>query len=195
MFPGSFLIFCAPHNLRQKNALTTHVNVTHLCRRDHLCSYPECGRTFGYKHLLQRHVAKIHRQQLSTSGEDTDWTTSSQDRGRQGASSALMDIDSITGNAYAMRAHARVQAFTALQCPFPDLPTLSSNTDACLVGSSRCVYVFSRAYDLRRHLRAAHQVEIEREDVEEWVKEQRINKRVLPKSYALDNDKGILKPP
>jgi hypothetical protein len=105
-----------------------------------------------------------------------------------------MDIDSITGNAYAMRAHARVQAFTALQCPFPDLGTLSSNTDACLVGSSRCVYVFSRAYDLRRHLRAAHQVEAEREDVEEWVNEQRIDKQVLPEMYPSANDMGLLEP-
>jgi len=99
-----------------------------------------------------------------------------------------MDIESITGSAYAMRAHARVQAFKALQCPFPHLGTLSSNTDVGFVGSSRCVYAFSRAYDLRRHLRAAHQVEAEREDVEEWVKEQK-NRQTM-----LTDGMGILEP-
>jgi len=36
--------------------------------------------------------------------------------------------------------------------------------------SKACDYVFSRAYDLRRHLRAEHGVEAEKESVDDWVK-------------------------
>lgn len=37
-------------------------------------------------------------------------------------------------------------------------------------GGPRCTYVFSRAYDLRRHLLAEHSLELEREVVDEWVR-------------------------
>lgn len=33
-----------------------------------------------------------------------------------------------------------------------------------------CDYVFSRAYDFRRHLRAEHGVDAEKDRVDEWVK-------------------------
>jgi len=36
--------------------------------------------------------------------------------------------------------------------------------------SRTCEYVFSRAYDLRRHLRAEHDVDVEKDKVDEWVK-------------------------
>ena len=173
-----FILFARSCSLasEQKNALGTHVNVAHLGRRDHLCPQPNCGRTFGYKHLLQRHEAKAHKRP-STSGEDGDGDSTAllQDRGQNDAANQLrMDIDSITGNAYAKRARAQIQATKVLQCPFPDLGMLFASTDAQLVGgSSRCGYVFSRAYDLRRHLKVAHQVEVDRDDADAWVRERR----------------------
>lgn len=36
-----------------------------------------------------------------------------------------------------------------------------------------CDFVFTRAYDLRRHLRAFHHVDVEKEIIEKWMKGQR----------------------
>lgn len=96
-----------------------------------------------------------------------------------------MEIDFITGSAYAARAQESLKQATKLQCPFPHLPPLLSPKDLSenaarptpTASSSKrqnvCQYVFSRAYDLRRHLRAEHGVSTEREKVDEWVRLQK----------------------
>jgi len=85
-----------------------------------------------------------------------------------------MNIDSITGKTYATHAEQQVQYAKALQCPYPHLAGIvDTTTDAQtlpVAGSSECRYVFSRGYDLWRHLRTTHQVEVERDDVDQWVK-------------------------
>jgi general transcription factor IIIA len=94
-----------------------------------------------------------------------------------------MDIDSITGMSYINHANARLSASKALRCPHPHLGTLLS-APASIVGAmgateiagadtstgKACDYVFSRAYDFRRHLRAEHGVDAEKDRVDEWVK-------------------------
>ena len=37
----------------------------------------------------------------------------------------------------------------------------------------RCAYIFSRAYDLRRHLKAEHGLELDKEEVDGWVRDWR----------------------
>jgi uncharacterized C2H2 Zn-finger protein len=92
------------------------------------------------------------------------------------------NIDSITGLSYAKRADAKVTSLKALPCPFPHLEGLkfSSNVNFCegssALSTGKCDYVFSRAYDIRRHLHAAHGVDTEKESVEQWVKEQKLRK-------------------
>jgi len=87
-----------------------------------------------------------------------------------------MDIDTITGMSYTSKANDRLTASKALRCPHPHLGALVSITgsgDHEMAGSSMsriCEYVFSRAYDLRRHLRAEHEVDVEKDKVDEWVK-------------------------
>jgi general transcription factor IIIA len=91
-----------------------------------------------------------------------------------------MDIDSITGMSYVNHANTRLSASKALRCPHPHLGALLSDP-ASIVGGTEmagadmstgkaCDYVFSRAYDFRRHLRAEHGVDAEKDRVDEWVK-------------------------
>lgn len=206
----------------QKKALTTHVHVVHVGARDFVCTARGCGKAYGYKHLLQRHVARVHaRRSASAEDEETiaegeedegsdkdddDYVSTARNadpvpsssntkrpgaKGKATASSSMNNapacdlIDEITGAAYARAARAT----RTLPCPYPsftDLPHKLINTDATDVemtdaeerdatdaGDSSsmpktCEYTFSRAYDLRRHVRAVHGVEIAKVDVDTW---------------------------
>jgi general transcription factor IIIA len=154
----------------------THHNVTHLGRRDHICPHEDCNRAFGYKHLLQRHLAKVHS--THTGESDSAEATDEEDEETTPTNKTVqrMDIDTITGMSYTSKANERLTASKALQCPHPYLGALVSMTgsgDLEMAGSSTsriCEYVFSRAYDLRRHLRTEHEVDVEKDKVDEWVK-------------------------
>jgi uncharacterized C2H2 Zn-finger protein len=154
----------------QKKALTTHHQVTHLGRRDHVCPHDSCKQPFGYSHLLRRHLGKSHLSPKSASGSDSsgeDVTPTARFR---------MDIDAITGQAYAARAREQVLSARAFQCPYPHMDSLVFVVDVgqegkLLGGSQRCEYVFSRAYDLRRHLGSAHGAQTEKGSLDQWVKD------------------------
>jgi hypothetical protein len=87
-------------------------------------------------------------------------------------------IDLITGNAYARQAEAYLKAATALRCPYPELDGLLDPTELEVQRSLQesnttsrpCVYVFSRGYDLRRHLGTSHNVVVSKEVVDRWIK-------------------------
>ena len=150
--------------------MTTHTNITHLGKRDFICHHPDCDRAFGYKHLLQRHLAKAHPSKLesdSSSSGDDDITPK-----------ADFDIDTITGEAYAKRAEEMVKSAQSLRCPYPHLQNLTVDINFPDSSSSHrnCDYVFSRGYDLRRHLAASHDVNLPKETIDEWVKLQKQNR-------------------
>lgn len=164
--------------------MTTHFNVAHLQRRDFICHHTDCALAYGYKHLLQRHLAKVHAQHSSDEA-DSDVEGGQQPNGEKGPeipSGQWSAIDALTGKGYADRATERLAANKGLRCPFPDISAFSCAAScegaAFLMHSvghetgkgSNCDYVFSRAYDLRRHFRTAHAVEVEKEEVEEWVR-------------------------
>lgn len=90
------------------------------------------------------------------------------------------DIDTITGEAYAKRAEELIKCAKSLRCPYPHLQSLTVDLDfhACMDSSSRrnCDYVFSRGYDLKRHLGAAHDINISKETINEWVRLQKQNR-------------------
>ncbi|KAI0639277.1 hypothetical protein C8Q77DRAFT_1080385 [Trametes polyzona] len=181
-------------DFKSKKALTTHHNIAHLGRRDFVCPHEHCKRAFGYKHLLQRHLAKVHAPQSESetaeeSGNGSGAGSGSGSESEQDNPSAsaqdvdgTMDIDLITGSAYATRAKESLKQATKLQCPFPHLPPILSTEDTVEGGSgpaqaassskriADCQYVFSRAYDLRRHLQAEHGLNVVREKVDEWVR-------------------------
>ncbi|KAJ7039136.1 transcription factor iiia [Mycena alexandri] len=144
---------------KSKKALATHTNITHLGRRDHACPHETCKQTFGYKHLLQRHLAKRHG--ASSSSELSDEETS-----RPSApATANMEIDTITGHTYAQRALEKLKTGKALQCPYPHLTGL-----APVQTGPACDFVFSRAYDFRRHLHSTHDIVVEKDVVDRWVR-------------------------
>ncbi|KAJ7647532.1 transcription factor iiia [Roridomyces roridus] len=147
-------------DFKSKQALTTHNNVTHLGRRDHICPREGCGQTFGYKHLLQRHLAKHDATSSSSSDED------------DAAPQTKMDIDTITGKQYAQRR----KATHVLDCPYPNWHVLGpqpSSSSHAHADEPACEYVFSRAYDLRRHLQSVHDVVVDKESVSKWVDDRR----------------------
>ncbi|PPR02412.1 hypothetical protein CVT26_011380 [Gymnopilus dilepis] len=161
-------------DFKSRKALNTHVNVTHLGKRDFVCQHSDCGSAFGYKHLLQRHLAKVHS---TGSGQDAPEEESAAEE-VQVHGETTSDIDAITGYAYLKRAEVRLKEAKALRCPFPELRELVVGDVQDTIAASNsaprsCDYVFSRAYDLRRHLSAAHDIVVEKERVDLWVRKQK----------------------
>ena len=149
--------------LKQKRALTTHYNVSHLHKRDFVCTQGGCDKSYGYKHLLQRHVAQAHK-----SAESSDPSEDDNVKGVQ------LDIDGITGKSYLERS-AKIRR--ALRCPYPHFPSafVSGPNSALSVPDSvvPCEYVFGRAYDLRRHLLSEHGRAVDKGAVAAWAEDTR----------------------
>ncbi|THH12074.1 hypothetical protein EW145_g244 [Phellinidium pouzarii] len=149
-------------------------------RRDFVCSIDECGASFGYKHLLRRHVARLHSTET---GQGQDDFSDERDEAAEDSISQMTlklshkepasAIDLLTGKAYDDRAKERILSQHALVCPYPNMPTLTteSSTFAQPLPSvvTDCTYVFSRAYDFHRHLLSAHGVEVGREQTDQLI--------------------------
>lgn len=153
----------------QKKALGVHVKVCHLRRRDFVCTLESCGKSFGYKHLLQRHIARHH-----TSHGDGEAAELGKTR-PAGDSSKSSVIDILTGKAYKSRTTATTGSKQFI-CPYPfisfvDLECERSSTrdTAEIRTSANCNYAFSRAYDLRRHLLSEHGLAVEKGPVDRLV--------------------------
>jgi len=138
--------------------------VTHLGKRDFACDHPRCGRTFGYKHLLQRHQIKFHAADVDRDVSSDDSDVDKKD---------TYNVDDITGHTYAAKSAHLLASANAVQCPYPQLQGLADSADCTLGSSGCCQFIFTRAYDLRRHLAATHNVTIEKQVVEHWVKQKR----------------------
>jgi general transcription factor IIIA len=138
---------------------------------------------------LQRHEARGHRKdsikversedhehQADADGEssETERPRPKKRRTQRSQSPDTSIINEITGVAYEERA-ARMQA--PLKCPHPameGLPSAPSVESLSLWGDEApCEYVFGRAYDLRRHLRAVHGVVLDKEVVDAWARRMR----------------------
>ncbi|KAF7428555.1 Strongly-conserved Zn-finger binding protein (TFIIIA) [Pleurotus ostreatus] len=166
-------------SFKSKKAMTTHIKVNHQGRRDFVCPHSACKRAFGYKHLLQRHLAKIHKASGDSTSSEAE-ETEADGHARAHESDVLLDIDAVTGNSYSKRAAEKVETAKALRCPHPHLQGLGLLDTALatiLESESSCEYVFSRAYDLRRHLRANHGIELEKDVVDKWVLKQKTTSR------------------
>jgi general transcription factor IIIA len=146
--------------------LDTHHNISHLGKRDFICHHEDCGKAYGYKHLLQRHLAKAHASWSSSHHSDSEDDTQLERKPM-----ALLDIDTITGKSYMER--IKTKSSLMVQCPYPRIPITfkfdATDMDA-LSNEHVCKHVFSRAYDLRRHLRSGHRMEVEKEAVDSWVR-------------------------
>lgn len=130
--------------------------------------------------MLQRHMVKAHTDETEASGEAT---ASSSDDGseeedaddrhvqpRKSTKAMDFSIGAITGSSYAAQAQHKLDNFKALRCPHPDLDQiLQASMNTASVSQGTCEYVFRRTYDLRRHLLSAHDVEVDKTLVENWV--------------------------
>lgn len=131
-----------------------------------MCPHVHCNSAFRYKHLLERHLAKLHSSKSvgSETASEEEPATDTDD---------TMDIEAITGKAYT----ARLQNAMSIRCPYPHVDALVAPTaplDASGSSPSKsCEHVLTRAYDLRRHLRSEHGVDTEKEKVDAWVRAQR----------------------
>ena len=165
----------------QKKALQTHINVSHLGRRDFVCHRKDCTRAFGYKHLLRRHVAKVHPSEREADTSSPDSEEEQEEGESQNEAHGKFDIDMITGYSYTKQADADLKSAKVLRCPCPDFTGLLSEEEiqaqSFAAGLStnprQCEYVFSRAYDFRRHLAVSHSIVLSKEVVDGWVKKKR----------------------
>lgn len=133
--------------------------------------------TFGYKHVMQRHLERHHRPQpngvtsTSTTAPIPDQTSTSE---------VGNIISLLTGQDYyesqnPSKANAAHRS-RVIACPWPDafgatqFPGGNSKNQSA-EPSAKCAFTFSRAYDLRRHLRSAHKLEVDADEVSAWVSE------------------------
>lgn len=115
---------------------------------------------FGYRHVMQRHLARKHpREQDSAeqsaveSAKDPESTVA-----RTTDEPSIMDL--LTGKHYSKPLTTSRNIQRSLHCPWPNIAAAGSGTP---ISGVQCTFIFSRVYDLRRHLRSEHGLEIEQE--------------------------------
>ena len=146
------------------------MRVSHEGSRKFPCTVSDCALSFGYKHVMQRHVERHH-----SSRQDEASTAPALE-----SSQALgQTISLLTGQDY-LQVSSKSKLQRVIACPWPDAFGAENATQAIgpAFASSRCAFMFSRAYDLRRHLRSTHGLEVEAEDVNSWVVERKRTFRV-----------------
>lgn len=170
----------------QKKALVGHIDVHHHQQRDFICEREGCGRAFGYKHLLQRHEAKVHRSSSPTTLSDDVVSPSDQPAG--GHDAEVDFIGELTGKNYKSRHVATVTDRTGqnrqrkvLECPWPHhtfpVEKVEEDMEKVETGDAGdpCEYVFHRAYDLRRHLLSVHKLRVHKTVLDEWARAIRLD--------------------
>jgi general transcription factor IIIA len=173
--------------------MRVHINVNHRDQRDFKCDHAECGRAFGYKHLLQRHMAKIHG--VHAEGHDSSEESEAHNQGRSSRRkkkasklAATVDapfIEALTGKAYKRRGEepnpssvsskslsgAKVSR-KVIRCPWPHFSPRNGEAAAMERDyhlQHQCEAIFHRAYDLRRHLKADHALVVEKAELAAWL--------------------------
>lgn len=127
----------------QKRALTVHHSTAHLGLRPFACPHEQCDNTYGHKHLLQRHIAARHREP-------------SFDEPVLPKFLATSTVEEPMGGGLLTGMHAlQKMANKALACPC---------TSAELEGE-RCRQRFGRVYDVKRHVRKIHGLELSEGEV------------------------------
>lgn len=155
---------------KSKRALSVHHSTAHLGLRPFVCPDPDCTNSYGHKHLLQRHVSSRHRRhhdQASPIHQDVDASklipTQPEPKSDPTSASAFASpsIDLLTG------AHYDPKSTKHLQCPCLDSDHKGGEDES----AGRCPYRFSRLYDLRRHLKKVHKVELDDDELKVLLKD------------------------
>ncbi|CAE7068986.1 unnamed protein product [Rhizoctonia solani] len=157
-------------SFKSKKARQDHVRVSHEGLRRFACPKDGCNKTFGYKHVMQRHLERHHRPQ-----DDELPQSTSIDQKKAIKKGQITDL--ITGQDYdapPRSLKSNVARPRVIECPWPNAfgikkPTNNGHTLPMIGTQPKCAFKFSRAYDLRRHLRSAHGLDADADEVSAWV--------------------------
>ena len=138
--------------------LSMHHNISHLHKRDFVCTRRGCDRSYGYKYRLLQHVSQAHKPMKRSNCSEGD-----------NGKNVQFDLDGITGKSY-LEGSAKIRR--ALLRPYPHFPPafVPGQTGAVRSRFRDSLRIcFERAYDLRRHLLSGHGLAVEKGLVVEWV--------------------------
>lgn len=135
----------------QKRALTVHHQTAHLNLRPFACPHTGCDRTYGHKHLLQRHISARHR---SGSHDGLNSLVATQ------PSDAALPEDQVNLLTGMHNLTTALLEKKPLLCPHESVDSFS-----------RCRHRFGRLYDLRRHIKKHHGLDVNEEEVRVMLKD------------------------
>lgn len=131
-------------SFKSRRALAVHHQTAHLALRPYACTYEGCDHAYGHKHLLQRHVGRAHHRHE----EETSSLIATQPEAD--------DLNLLAGSLF-----TSIDASKTLFCPHVGSSLPGDETEA----AEPCQYRFSRLYDLRRHMRKVHAVDLENDEL------------------------------
>ncbi|KAF8705406.1 Zinc finger, C2H2 type, partial [Rhizoctonia solani] len=155
---------------KSKKAQQDHMRVNHEGLRKFECPDAGCDKTFGYKHVMQRHLERHHRPEDSESALPKP---SSNPTNQKNITKTSTLIGLLTGQDYdksprSSKSNASPRP-RLINCPWPNAFGTTKLVNQPTFSTVKCAFKFSRAYDLRRHLRSAHELEAGADEVNAWV--------------------------
>lgn len=133
-----------PSLTAQAYALKTHHKVVHLKIRSHICPVEGCGQAYAHLANLKQHIAAHDRAVAPPQAPDTTTTVDEDSAGM------------LTGNVMALKRYG---------CPISRVVTSELELE------TRCCLRFWRVYDVRRHLKADHGLDLEDAELRELLKD------------------------
>lgn len=127
----------------QDQTMQTHHKIVHRRQLDFFCSNSGCGKRFGYKRNLKSHLRTCMPKPLAT-------VPVTDQLGQSSSTTSL--IDQLTGTSYLGESQ---KTRRVLPCPWPSM------ADTVQSPRQSCAHVFGRMYDLRRHLKSGHGIEMD----------------------------------
>lgn len=165
----------------QRYALETHIKVVHQNIREHVCPREGCGKAYAYKTNLNQHLAKhnLYAGPSKTATSESGMLTGMVKEMRRFICPAwALGVFPENGDMIVTpprpelltednNGNEQLQSIVRCRDPAPE-STTTANTSAIptqstpedLIGK-RCILRFWRVYDVRRHLKSEHRVELD----------------------------------
>lgn len=121
---------------------------------------------FGYKHVLQRHLARKHLRARSL---DSSAAGAADDDDPDPLSADPIHL--LTGKQKLKDGLSR-RTTRKITCIWYDLfksGLVLSSSSSLSSASAPCAFAFTRVYDLRRHLKSEHGLKVETQILSEWL--------------------------
>ncbi|KAF8677527.1 Zinc finger, C2H2 type [Rhizoctonia solani] len=159
---------------KSKKAQQDHMRVSHEGLRKFECPDAGCDKTFGYKHVMQRHLERHHRPQNNESAlpKPNSKPTNQKNTAKAGTLIGLLTGQDYDESPQSSKSNAPPRP-RLISCPWPSAfgttKLVNEPASSTIDNLVKCAFKFSRAYDLRRHLRSAHGLEAGADEVNAWV--------------------------